>query len=691
MDPFRTLEALQDAYQRYVESYQQFKNPAIREWVLEKVRHGNMLYQQPHLQLARRFQPGDSLRNLVDEGLLHPGVLSIFTTDRDDRHSPPIAPHRHQVDAIRRIQGERKTTIVATGTGSGKSFCFGIPIVSECQRLKEQGVPGIKALIIYPLNALGNSQSDDFARRLAGSGRRGADVACLIRRLKQHTGVTGSLRCIATSATVQAGVGESAQALITEFATRLFGEPFEGDAVIGETYELIPDVVPAPLSDMPAVDEGDIVAFDTSTEERALGSAAHLAGKLLGRTVQPGEVTFDGLGIALRDHPALLWLEQHLLGAPHGLRDLQEQYADELRPGVEPRAAGRELLGALLAGTVARVRLGNSLVPRFVLKVHAFFSQGGEIASCLTPALHLSEHGDTVCSRCVDEGHPSRAMFPLVFCNSCGHEFFGVAITEEGELTPRDIDDVEGEGQAAYICPTSWDPDQVTFPERWLTKTGNLQRRWSTAPPVNQPYCPDHNRQDTALQAAHLNNLQRLIAFRRALYRALLASGAVVGEEYALGIDEAGKQAATQLERSGLLPNAVGRAKSRYASASAVTRDQSRYQEYLAYATLFELRERGLRPPAGPARRGPPRHRLPLSPGHRIGRTELARHAGVGRCARRGARGLPARLPLHHARRAGDRRSASAVRQQLPHRGDREAQRVAPVRSGLGVDRRLQR
>ena len=60
--------------------------------------------------------------------------------------------------------------IVATGTGSGKSFCFGIPIVSECLRPRDQGVQGIKALIVYPMNALANSQYADFAQRLAGSG-----------------------------------------------------------------------------------------------------------------------------------------------------------------------------------------------------------------------------------------------------------------------------------------------------------------------------------------------------------------------------------------------------------------------------------------------------------------------------------------------------------------------------------------
>ncbi len=59
---------------------------------------------------------------------------------------------------------------MATGTGSGKSFCFGIPIVSEALRMKRKGIKGVKAVIVYPMNALANSQYEDFARRLHGSG-----------------------------------------------------------------------------------------------------------------------------------------------------------------------------------------------------------------------------------------------------------------------------------------------------------------------------------------------------------------------------------------------------------------------------------------------------------------------------------------------------------------------------------------
>lgn len=71
-------------------------------------------------------------------------------------------PHAHQERAFARLGAETpKNTLVATGTGSGKTESFLIPILAEC--IKRQSQPGIKAILIYPMNALATDQ----ARRLA--------------------------------------------------------------------------------------------------------------------------------------------------------------------------------------------------------------------------------------------------------------------------------------------------------------------------------------------------------------------------------------------------------------------------------------------------------------------------------------------------------------------------------------------
>jgi DEAD/DEAH box helicase domain-containing protein len=79
--------------------------------------------------------------------------------------APGFAPYRHQLRAFQRLYTrgghQPQPTLVTTGTGSGKTECFLYPILDHCWR--ESGKPGIKAILLYPMNALASDQ----ARRLA--------------------------------------------------------------------------------------------------------------------------------------------------------------------------------------------------------------------------------------------------------------------------------------------------------------------------------------------------------------------------------------------------------------------------------------------------------------------------------------------------------------------------------------------
>ncbi len=70
----------------------------------------------------------------------------------------PFPPYLHQERSFDRLSGPNpKSTIVATGTGSGKTECFLYPILDYCYR--HRGEPGIKAILIYPMNALATDQA----------------------------------------------------------------------------------------------------------------------------------------------------------------------------------------------------------------------------------------------------------------------------------------------------------------------------------------------------------------------------------------------------------------------------------------------------------------------------------------------------------------------------------------------------
>ncbi|MDD5306014.1 MAG: DEAD/DEAH box helicase [Deltaproteobacteria bacterium] len=74
-----------------------------------------------------------------------------------------FTPHAHQERAFERLGGkEKRSTLVATGTGSGKTECFLLPILQHCAETANE--PGIKAILIYPMNALATDQAERIAR-----------------------------------------------------------------------------------------------------------------------------------------------------------------------------------------------------------------------------------------------------------------------------------------------------------------------------------------------------------------------------------------------------------------------------------------------------------------------------------------------------------------------------------------------
>jgi len=702
MNPFEILEAVQQDYLTYVRTFQCFQNPQIRDWVLERVQSGTLLWKPPFIQVSRPFAPGDTLTDLVANGLLHPATPPIFRRDPDDPASLPIHPYCHQTDAIRRILGSPppqlgegpgegvpgRNVVVATGTGSGKSFAFGIPIVSECLRQHDRGVRGIKALIVYPMNALANSQYDDFARRLHGTGlrialyigdtayspdealnryqratgrdrsydsevlsrqeiqenppdilmtnyvmlellltrfedrrlfaapgvlrflvldevhtytgKRGADVAALIRRLKQHTGTIGRLRCIATSATVETptpgpsparGGGKKGEGAIADFATRLFGEPFRSEDVVTEVYAPLPENLP-PLT-------------------RAIVEA-------------------------LADGPRTIHQLAHDLGV-----------------------STEQIQQALISPTSSQQSATSGQHP--VPKLHAFFSQGRAITACLDPAgPHLNDRGERICPVCAQEGR-ERATFPLVFCRACGQEFYSVAVDEEGCLHPSELDAVDVPGRPGYLYPAQWNPEASPLPQTWLTDRGNVRSRYKEFVPEPHTFCPacgqldadcghprrevtfvpapfllcpscgivhdrrprefnklftfgsvgrstatdvlvsaqvqnlpeggrkviafSDNRQDTALQAAHMNSLHNRFAFRRALYHTLLEGGATVGSGEWMELADVGLRLFETMRRHGVLLE-FRRDRRVYGRDRQA---EGRYQRYLQFVALREL------------------------------------------------------------------------------------------------------
>lgn len=138
------------------------KNAELKNAMREVFEREHSLFSGPFLELSLPYVHGKSMEHLIQDRVLSPKLRQL-------KH-PPIplsAPlYIHQQRAIERILSGN-SVIVSSGTGSGKTEAFLIPILND---LLIDPRPGVRAVIIYPLNALVNDQLDRLRRLLSGTG-----------------------------------------------------------------------------------------------------------------------------------------------------------------------------------------------------------------------------------------------------------------------------------------------------------------------------------------------------------------------------------------------------------------------------------------------------------------------------------------------------------------------------------------
>lgn len=116
-----------------------------------------------------------SMKKLVEEGLLHEDLVSAMdAADEEVRFPRARLPFAHQVRAWRELRKEPpRSIVVSSGTGSGKTECFLVPILDALTRQSmAEPLTGVRALFLYPLNALINSQRDRLRGWTQALGRR---------------------------------------------------------------------------------------------------------------------------------------------------------------------------------------------------------------------------------------------------------------------------------------------------------------------------------------------------------------------------------------------------------------------------------------------------------------------------------------------------------------------------------------
>ncbi|WP_080484150.1 DEAD/DEAH box helicase [Burkholderia cenocepacia] len=491
MDVFSLRDSIVGEYRKFATSFSTIHADDIRSQV-EAIYAKGRFWPDPLVQINPNYKRGLNIETLIANDALDPRTAEIFRVD-----GMPLSLYKHQEQAVV-LASQGESYVVTTGTGSGKSLCFFIPIVSAVLAEKRRGATmGTRAIIIYPMNALANSQleeldkfvanvegdrpitfarytgqedneerrhiadnppdilltnfmmlellmtrQDELDRKVIGNcaglrflvldelhtyrGRQGADVALLVRRVRERL-APDKLQCIGTSATMASeGSVRNKQEVVASVASKLFATVVDPSHVIIEELERV---------------------TDKSQRAESVKSA-------LGPSIDVGispNITDD----ALRSHPLAIWTETRLgimttdanpawhRAPPRTLDEAaRELAADSERDERACKDALRTLL--LVSSLPEAERTANEAGSQrsfFAFKLHQFISGAGHAFATLEPP---GKRSVTVEGQQYLPGDPDKRLYPAHFCRECGHEYHPVRfVSEDGQrkFFARDIDD----------------------------------------------------------------------------------------------------------------------------------------------------------------------------------------------------------------------------------------------------------
>ena len=172
MNRFDPIVASDNIKQSYVDYITTSFDIADKEYAKElrvQLEQEGFLTKGPYLDVSGSYKTGKSLKELIADGTacrLFAELEPVEEKKRELKLERPL--YLHQVDALKKATAGNNL-VVTTGTGSGKTECFLLPIINSLLRENEAGTlkdKGVRAIIIYPMNALANDQIKRMRRLL---------------------------------------------------------------------------------------------------------------------------------------------------------------------------------------------------------------------------------------------------------------------------------------------------------------------------------------------------------------------------------------------------------------------------------------------------------------------------------------------------------------------------------------------
>lgn len=508
-DIFKARDEIVEDFRSFSQSFTKAKAQDIRN-VLSSKDMQEQYWPQPLIQINPHYKTDETVEGLVQKEILHPECARIFKG---------IRFYKHQAVAI--TAGTTGHSFVLTsGTGSGKSLAFFVPIIDRILREKKNDAkPRIRALILYPMNALANSQMNEIKKFLDN------DPGCGIS-VKRYTGQEDS---------------SERDALVTNPPDILLTNYMMMELILTRKTNPDPDVVAncaglefLVLDELHtyrgrqgadvamlvrrirlATNSPDLVCIGTSATMSSGGSeleqqqaVADVTSVLFGTTIKASDVIMEQLDRVTEGNWNPDILRSELEGGAAWPDDYEGLRHDELAKWVEmnisivlqegtspKRATPRTIkeISAKLAKDAAvsektalcslqgflnhceKVR-NEEDEPLFAFKLHQFLSGPGFLLTT------LEEEGKRVVTLDEQQFAPGREskgvrLYRTYFCRNCGREFIPVwhLSGDIESFVPRDINETSLQEDGldfGYLVPKltdmQYDGQPETLPDSWL-------------------------------------------------------------------------------------------------------------------------------------------------------------------------------------------------------------------------------
>lgn len=491
MDVFDLRKQIVQDYANFARSFTRVRADDLKLQI-DAIYGKDQFWPEPLLQITPYYERGASLDELAATGEVTATTAAIFRVPEDSGN--PLQLHTHQVQALGAAK-QGRSYVVTTGTGSGKSLCFFVPIIDAILRAKAaDSTKRTRAIIVYPMNALANSQMEELEKFLKHvspaqpisfaryTGQEGHDERIGVAASPPDILLTNFMmleylmtRQDATDQTVISHCQNLQYLVLDELHT------YRGRQ--GADVALLVRRIRALLAPEGLQCIGTSATMASGSDDDRRTAVAAVASKLFGTTVLPTDVIGEtlvratnpslhhgtvksqlapaigaGLSPTITDaelvaHPLSIWIETRLgltwenakwvRARPQTLQTATQWLSED--SGIPADQCADVLRQFLLITSMAESdrQDGHNSGKRgfFAFKLHQFISGAGTAYATIDPPGHRTL---TVNAQQFLPEQPEKRLYPVHFCRDCGQEYHPVFLETgaEAQVLPREIDDV---------------------------------------------------------------------------------------------------------------------------------------------------------------------------------------------------------------------------------------------------------